>query len=95
MNIDTAQEIENPSGFVYNLVLDSNHILVVDGVECITWGHDYQEDVVRHAYYGSQAIINDLKNTAGWSRGRINIIACKKDSNMTVTGIVASDEIII
>jgi len=47
---------------VYNLVLDNNHVLLVNGVECITWGHTFTGDSpVAHPYYGSTQVIRDLE----------------------------------
>ena len=54
---------------VYNFVLESDHLMTVNGVECVTLGHGFQEDVVRHEYYGTSAIIDDLKRMEGWEEG--------------------------
>ncbi|CAF2321511.1 unnamed protein product [Rotaria sp. Silwood2] len=45
----------------YNFVLDKDHTVLVNDVECVTLGHGFKEDVVRHSYYGSQKVINDLQ----------------------------------
>ena len=52
-------EVENPAGVVYNFVLDQSHVVLVNGVECITWGHGFQDPVVQHRYYGTEAVIRD------------------------------------
>jgi len=54
---------------VYNFVLESDHLMTVNGVECVTLGHGFREDVVRHEYYGTSAIIDDLKRMEGWENG--------------------------
>jgi hypothetical protein len=46
---------------VYNFALDQGHTILVNDVECVTLGHGFKEDVVRHAYYGSQRVIEDLQ----------------------------------
>ncbi|CAF0759140.1 unnamed protein product [Rotaria sp. Silwood1] len=46
---------------VYNFVLDQGHTVLVNNVECVTLGHGLKEDVVRHSYYGSEKVINDLQ----------------------------------
>jgi len=56
-------------GCVYNFILSTNHILLVNGIECITWGHNLTEAGVAHAYYGTDAIVNDLKQMPGWKAG--------------------------
>jgi hypothetical protein len=54
---------------VYNLVLDSGHIIDVEGYECVTLAHGFQEPVVKHDFFGTYAVINDLKKLPGWSSG--------------------------
>jgi len=44
--ISDTTEVANPSGYVYNFVLDSDHILLVNGIECITWAHGLTDPVV-------------------------------------------------
>jgi hypothetical protein len=46
---------------VYNFALDQGHTILVNDVECVTLGHRFKEDVVRHVYYGSQRVIEDLQ----------------------------------
>ncbi|CAF1259532.1 unnamed protein product [Rotaria sp. Silwood1] len=46
---------------VYNFVLNEGHSVLVNDVECVTLGHGFKEDVVRHTYYGSQRVIKDLQ----------------------------------
>jgi hypothetical protein len=47
--------------FVYNFALDRGHTILVNDVEGVTLGHGFKEDVVRHTYYGSQKVIEDLR----------------------------------
>lgn len=56
---------------VYDLVLADTHIVVVENIPCITLGHNYATGILKHNYYGTSAIINDLKSCAGWSSGLI------------------------
>ncbi|CAF1172373.1 unnamed protein product [Rotaria magnacalcarata] len=46
---------------VYNFALDQGHTVVVNDIECVTLGHGFKEDVVRHNYYGTQRVIDDLR----------------------------------
>lgn len=73
---------------VYNFVLESNHMMVVNGVECVTLAHGFQEDVVRHEYYGTSAVTDDLKRIEGWEDGLVVLTSgdIKRDAN---TGMVA------
>ena len=78
-------EVPNPVSCVYNVVLDRCHILLVNGIECITWGHDLTAEGVRHPYYGSAAIINDLKQMRGWPL--VTISGCTKTRRGQVTSV--------
>eukprot|EP00747_Dinoflagellata_sp_TGD_P164295 gnl/TRDRNA2_/TRDRNA2_184047_c0_seq1.p1 gnl/TRDRNA2_/TRDRNA2_184047_c0~~gnl/TRDRNA2_/TRDRNA2_184047_c0_seq1.p1 ORF type:complete len:1086 (+),score=163.33 gnl/TRDRNA2_/TRDRNA2_184047_c0_seq1:79-3336(+) len=86
---DLGTPITNPSGCVYNFVLDRCHVLLVDGIECVTWGHNFQGDVVGHPYYGSRRVIDELSKTPGWENGMVQIEGCFRDSTGQVVGLRA------
>ena len=50
-------EMANPSGYVYNMVLDRAHIPLVNGIQCCTWGHGLTEEGVQHDYYGTDRVL--------------------------------------
>lgn len=54
---------------VYNLVLDQGHTVEAEGVECCTLGHGFQEDKVKHDFFGTVAVIDDLMKLPGWANG--------------------------
>jgi len=57
---------------VYNLVLDSQHSLLVDGVACVTLGHGITHDDVRsHAFFGTSAVLDFLSQLPGWDAGLV------------------------
>jgi Mg-chelatase subunit ChlD len=58
---------------VYNIVLESNHIVWINSIQVVTLGHSFTNDIVAHPYYGSQLVINDLSEMAGWDNGFITI----------------------
>ena len=60
----------NPSDHVWNFVLEVNHILLVNGMECCTLGHGFQEEGVFHEYWGSR-VLDDLAKLPGWAQGRV------------------------
>jgi hypothetical protein len=72
---------------VYNFVLDAHHIVDVEGVECCTLAHGFMEPVVRHAYFGSQRIIDDLMKQPGAEYGRpfYHNLQCVRDPD---TGMI-------
>jgi hypothetical protein len=46
---------------VYSFALDREHTIWVNDVECVTLGHAFKDDIVRHVYYGSKRVIKDLR----------------------------------
>ena len=65
---------------VYNLVLDSGHIVNVEGFDCVTLAHGFTEPVVAHEFFGTQRVVDDLKKLPGWAEGRptfTNLVAVK------------------
>ena len=63
---------------VYNLVLDCNHIVYAEDIECVTLGHGIGEDVVSHNFFGTNSVIEDLKKCNGWDVGRptfVNLVS--------------------
>jgi hypothetical protein len=59
--------------YVYDFILDTGHIVIINGVECVTLGHNFQEDIVRHPYFGTRNVIRDLKEMPGYEDGLIKI----------------------
>ena len=46
---------------VYNFILDSSHIMIINNVECCTLGHNFTDnDVIKHDYFGTNKVINDI-----------------------------------
>ena len=75
---------------LYNLVLDKGHIVLINDIECVTLGHNLQDDVVRHQFFGTNIIIDDLKTFDGWSDGHITLT----DDNRTVIRDSNSNEVV-
>ncbi|KAL0233377.1 hypothetical protein GEMRC1_012122 [Eukaryota sp. GEM-RC1] len=58
---------------VYNFVLDSQHEMEISGYKCLTLAHGRTDsDVVSHPYF-SFSILQDLKNSDGFSEGLVVI----------------------
>eukprot|EP01113_Clastostelium_recurvatum_P003822 TRINITY_DN1168_c0_g1_i2.p1 TRINITY_DN1168_c0_g1~~TRINITY_DN1168_c0_g1_i2.p1 ORF type:complete len:809 (+),score=247.47 TRINITY_DN1168_c0_g1_i2:121-2547(+) len=74
---ELVSDVEAPCAAVYSFVLDvvsqegAEHVMLINGVACVTLGHTFQEEVVRHAYFGSTRVIDDLGRMRGWDRGLI------------------------
>ena len=72
---------------IYNLVLDSGHIIIVDNYECVTFGHNLESEVVKHDFFGDK-IIDELQNTKGWDNG---LIKFKEDCFICDNEVVGID----
>jgi uncharacterized protein YegL len=69
-DIGTKQEIYVEA--YYNVVLESGHILELNGYPVVTLGHGFTEnEVIKHPYFGTEAVVNDLKRHPGWTSGFI------------------------
>jgi hypothetical protein len=72
--------------FIYNFVLDKHHIIIVNGYECITLGHDLTDPEVQDPYWGTEAITKDLLSHPEWpfitqrsaSANKVNLLSNKK-----------------
>ena len=54
---------------VYNVLLDSGHILDVEGVLAVTLAHNFTGSVVEHEFFGTSKVVRDLEKVAGWDVG--------------------------
>ena len=60
--------------YVYNFVLDMLHIMVINNIECCTLGHGMtNNNVIKHEYFGTNKIINDLRKMKGWNDGLVEL----------------------
>jgi len=69
---------------VYNFVLDSRHVININGVTTCTLGHNYTyDDIVKHDFYGTEKVIDDLETFTSYKRGIVNLydINIHRDSN--------------
>jgi len=63
---------EAPCSYVYNLVVEDEHIVLVNGVECVTLGHGFTDSaVIQHDYLGTHKVVDDLRRCEGWASGRV------------------------
>lgn len=57
---------------VYSFVLTKGHVMLIEGVECCSLAHGFADnDVINHPYFGTQKILDDLKEFQGWNAGLI------------------------
>jgi Mg-chelatase subunit ChlD len=56
----------------YNLVLETGHIVQMHEYDVCTLGHGFEDnDVIAHPYFGTDAVVKDLKGYSGWDYGFI------------------------
>jgi hypothetical protein len=65
--------INEPCDAVYSILLDSGHTCMINGIWCIGLGHSYDHGILKHEYFGSSAIVEDMKSLPGWDRGLVVI----------------------
>jgi len=58
---------------VYSFVLRAAPSLVVGGLRCIALGHGIQDGAAKHAYFGSDRVLEDLAAMPGYQRGLVEL----------------------
>jgi hypothetical protein len=58
---DLGQVVNLHCDELYSFALDKHHIMLINNVECICLGHNFTGPVIEHEYFGTDKIINDLK----------------------------------
>ena len=93
--IDTKYREVLSNNNIYTFVLDREHIIEINNIKCITLGHNYTDEVVRHKYFGSKRVINDLQLMNGWIDGFIELQQYNAlREKITVNGTVIDGDIV-
>ena len=72
--IDLAEPVISTSEYVYSFVLKKrSHAISISNWPCITLGHDLQDNVAKHDFWGTSRVINCLKNFPGWENGIVTL----------------------
>ena len=66
---DLQQFAARPLKTVYNLVLDSGHIIESGAYQFVTLGHGFEEHPLKHAFFGTDACIKALEEQPGANQG--------------------------
>jgi len=72
--INLVNEDQLSIDWIYNVVLESGHVIFVNDLALITLGHNLNDNLAAHPYYGTDKIINDLKEMDGWEKGEVILI---------------------
>jgi hypothetical protein len=54
---------------VYNVLLDSGHVLDVENILCVTLAHMMTGPVIEHDFFGTQKVVRNLESASGWEDG--------------------------
>lgn len=72
---------------VYNVILSNGHVLDIEGVLTVSLGHELQEPIVKHDFFGSRAAMLDaIKNQPGFAERRVvfkDLVAVRSDGLIT------------
>jgi hypothetical protein len=55
---------------LYNLVLDTGHIIEIGGIKACTLAHGITGPIISHPFFGTDLVLECLKKCPGWSSGR-------------------------
>lgn len=80
--------IEYTQKYIYNMVLESGHIIEADTVYTCTLGHQFtSNNVVKHAFFGTEKVIESLQkiNPEDWNNGCVTVSCAVRDAD---TGLV-------
>lgn len=91
--VDIGETNDIHCDYMYNFVLDKNHIVNINNVSCVTLGHGFTDNaIITHDYFGTNKVINDLKKMKGYAEGLItlNPNCVIRDENNIVVGIQSS-----
>ena len=70
---------------VYNLVLESGHIVEANGVQAVTLAHGFKGPVIEHPFFGTDAVLRDLERAFGWYMGSPsfrNLVAIRNEAGI-------------
>jgi hypothetical protein len=54
-------------------VVDHGHVAIINGVEVILLGHNFTTGILKHDYYGTNKVINDLMKMPGFNDGLVTL----------------------
>ena len=70
INIKSSEKVY--LDYIYNIVLETGHIMIINNIQVVTLGHNFTNNkVVQHDYYGSDKVISDLKKFDGYYDGLV------------------------
>ena len=83
-----SSNVENCESII-TFVLESNHVAFINDHPCVTLGHNFKDEVLKHNFYGTKKVVKCLETMPGFEIGHIknnsgNVI---RDNNGNVINI--------
>ena len=76
--------------YVYDFVLSHGHDLLVNGTACVTLGHGVATGAAAHSFFGSDAVVQELRAFPGYSEGEVTLRPssfCRDPETQQVVGL--------
>ena len=87
INLSKGKEIECEEMFTF--VIDNRESVIIEDYIFATYNHQMKGEVIEHEYFGTEKVINDLKNFETYKYGYVNLTKDMfKRTNGKVSGIV-------
>ena len=77
--------------FIYDFILNTRKPVELNGITVATWAHGSNEKVLRHPFYGTEIIVDRLKQHKNWNCGIIELeqsCSNSRDENRLVNTIL-------
>ena len=86
-NVGEVEEIDCKA--VYSFLLEKSstttHIIRINDVPCICLGHGFNDTVLKHPFFGTRAVVDEMKRFPGFTEGIVVTTGTKRNEN---TGLV-------
>ena len=56
---------------MYTFVISNRQSVLIEDYVFATYGHNLQEDIIKHEYLGTELVINDLKRNKNYYKGKV------------------------
>jgi hypothetical protein len=67
--VEIADAIERSCESVFSFLLDSGHVMFINGIACVGLGHDFKGDIREHDFFGTQKVVENMRQMEGWDSG--------------------------
>ena len=71
VEVNSKLSVESRPTTIYSIVLEKEHSIWINGMECASLGHNEKKAVLAHPYFGSRKVIEDLRLMNGWHLGEV------------------------